>query len=64
MPMEIIKNGNLDYLKEIVKFKCDRCKCVFKANKDEYKIYANYGIDSYYTCNCSTCGYVINKDKK
>ncbi len=62
--MEIIKNGNLDYLKGIVKFKCDRCKCVFKADRGEYRIYSDYRNDSCYTCDCPTCGYAIHKAKK
>lgn len=63
-PMEIIKKGNLDYLKGIVKFKCDRCKCVFKANKGEYYILTDSRNGIYYTCDCPTCDYRVYKAKK
>lgn len=52
--MKIIQRGNLDLLKEIRKFECDRCGCIFEAEKGEYQVYSQYN-EPYYTCICPTC---------
>jgi len=36
--MKIIKEGNLDKLMKVKRFKCSYCDCIFTANKDEYII--------------------------
>lgn len=54
LKMKIIQRGNLDLLKEIRKFECDRCGCIFEAEKGEYQVYSQYN-EPYYTCICPTC---------
>lgn len=53
--MKIIKEGNVERLKETKMFECKRCGCVFKADRNEYQIGHHYN-DYYYTCVCPTCG--------
>lgn len=52
--MKIIQDGNLDKLKEIVRFTCKRCGCVFEAEKNEYKTSTQYN-ETYYICKCPFC---------
>ena len=54
--MEIIKQGDLDFLKKTKKFNCNSCGCIFMADRNEYE-YAGvqYNIQ-YYKHMCPTCG--------
>ena len=52
--MEIIKQGNLNLAKAIRTFRCDKCGCVFKAEKGEYQIRSHYN-DTLFVCECPTC---------
>ena len=36
--MKIIKNGNLEKSKQIKRFKCDNCGCVFETEKENISI--------------------------
>lgn len=53
-PMKIIKEGNKELLKKTKRFNCDKCGCVFEADKGEYKCYTQYNTDKYY-CVCPCC---------
>lgn len=53
--MKIIKEGNIERIKETKMFECKRCGCVFKADKGEYKVGSHYN-DIYFLCTCPTCG--------
>lgn len=54
--MRIIKEGNLDKLKNPVEFECSRCGCVFEATDDEYTIDGRYAT---YKCPC--CEHWVTK---
>ena len=46
--MKIIKEGNLDKLMRVKRFKCDYCDCIFTANHKEYIIDSQYNEEYYY----------------
>lgn len=52
--MKIIKEGNLDKLMRVKRFKCDYCDCIFTANHKEYIIDSQYN-EEYYYCICPCC---------
>lgn len=59
--MKIIKQGLGEEewkrkAKEIRRFKCDRCECIFEAEKSEYKSSSQYN-ETYYYCECPNCRY-------
>lgn len=55
--MKIIKPGDLSQLYKPITFKCDRCKCVFKADNTEYKHeYSQREDCDWYEIKCPTCG--------
>ena len=56
--MTIIREGNLDLLKEVKRFYCRRCQCVFDAEKTEYTTENQYN-ETYYKCTCPTCGNTV-----
>ncbi|MCM1276045.1 MAG: hypothetical protein NC299_11900 [Lachnospiraceae bacterium] len=53
--MEIIKNGDLNRLKRTIRFECNKCGCIFKANTDECTAEQQYN-DVYFYCGCPCCG--------
>ncbi len=53
--MKIIKEGNLDKLMKVKRFKCDYCDCIFTANHKEYIKDSQYN-EEYYYCICPCCG--------
>ncbi len=53
--MTIIVEGDLNRLKEIKRFNCRKCGCIFDAEKEEYKVSSQYN-EEYYSCICPTCG--------
>lgn len=52
--MKIIKEGNLNKLMRVKRFKCDYCDCIFTADKNEYIIDSQYN-EEYYYCTCPCC---------
>lgn len=52
--MIIIKKGDIQKMKKIVRFECRNCGCIFEAEKGEYKIDSQYN-DEYYSCECPFC---------
>lgn len=52
--MKIIKEGDLNKLKEIKHFECKKCGCIFEAEKDEYK-WGNQYNETYYYCKYPCC---------
>lgn len=54
--MEIIKHGDHEKLLQIMKFNCDNCGCIFKADKNEYSRESAPYNGVLYTCNCPECG--------
>ena len=53
--MIIIKQGDPDAIKNYKRFKCNRCGCIWKAEKGEYKFGSQYN-EGYYHMPCPTCG--------
>jgi len=58
--VKIIKEGNLDLLRKIVRFECDECGCVFEADKDSYEIASQYN-EQYYKVKCPYCTNLVVK---
>lgn len=65
--MIIEKHGDpdkIDMIHGILKFKCDDCGCVFKAESTEYEIHEAdpLGYDRpYTTCTCPDCGRTVRR---
>ena len=65
--MIIEKHGDadkIDAIRRIIKFECDDCGCVFKADSTEYEIHAAIplGCDRpYTTCKCPDCGRTVRR---
>ena len=57
--MEIIQKGNINAIKGNIQFECERCGCIFKADKDEYETMLDCHNELIYLCNCPTCGFVV-----
>lgn len=57
--MEIIQKGNIKAIEENIQFECEKCGCIFKADKYEYETILNCNNDLIYLCDCPTCGYVV-----
>lgn len=53
--MKIIKEGDLNKLKETKKFYCRACGCVFEADNEEY-IKEEQQLDVIFVCECPCCG--------
>lgn len=53
--MKIIKKGNLEKPKQIKRFQCDNCGCVFEAEKGEYKYVVATRNEEFYICECPYC---------
>jgi len=53
--MIIIRQGDPDAAKEYKRFECKRCRCVWIAEKGEYKSGMQYN-ELYYHSSCPTCG--------
>ena len=55
--MRIIKQGDLNRLKEIKRFECKACGCEFEADNTEYNHqYSQREMCSWYEIKCPTCG--------
>ena len=55
--MRILKAGDVERLKQIKKFECKTCGCVFEADNTEYKYQYSQRIDEgWYEVKCPTCG--------
>lgn len=61
--MKIIQDGNPDKLKEIVRFTCKKCDCIFEAEKGEYKTDSQYN-ETYYICECPFCHNSCSSNKQ
>lgn len=59
--MKVIKSGDIERTKKIKTFECEKCGCVFQANKNEYKTGEQYN-EVYYYCKCPTCKSTVYAD--
>lgn len=57
--MKIIKEGDPAKLITAKRFECNKCGCVFEADKDEYKSGMQYN-ETYFYCKCPFCGYTVS----
>ena len=57
--MEIIKPGNIEFLRKIKNFKCLYCGCEFKADKNEYENWGSWRNLQCYLSKCPTCGSAV-----
>lgn len=64
--MKIIKHGDVGCLKQIKRFECKSCGCIFEADNTEYKHeFSQREMCGWYETRCPTCKrYVtVNDDK-
>lgn len=54
--MKILVPGNVDLLKNAKQFRCDVCGCIWVANNEEYNTDFSTKNETYYICDCPTCG--------
>ena len=57
--MEIIKQGDMSRIFKAKIFICHYYGCEFKASSTEYQYSGMQHNQSYYKCNCPTCGRVV-----
>lgn len=54
--MRIIKHGDVNRLRQILRFECKSCGCVFEADNTEYKHdFSQREGCGWYTVPCPTC---------
>lgn len=53
--MKIIKQGNIEYTKKILRFECDECKTIFEAEKNEYKYCGDQKDGDCWVATCPLC---------
>ena len=53
--MKIIREGNLEAAKEIKRFECASCKCIFEADRDEYSRQVGSFNETMLTAKCPCC---------
>lgn len=54
--MRILKAGDVERLKQIKKFECQACGCVFEADITEYRYqYSQREGEGWYEVKCPTC---------
>jgi len=58
--MKIIKEGNSDWNKNPMTFKCLYCGCIFIACDSEYVMTDTYNNLVRYRCGCPCCGNDVN----
>ena len=57
--MKILVQGDLNRLKKIKKFSCDKCGCVFLADQNEYRNNSNQHDGTMFSINCPCCDSVL-----
>jgi hypothetical protein len=53
--MQIIKKGDLDRLKNSIRFNCKKCGCVFIADNDEYQKHFDQYQGNWIEIHCPCC---------
>lgn len=61
--MKIIKEGNLDKIKQTKRFECKICGCVFEADAGEYKLTFERNTEVAYA-KCPTCKSIAYEEKR
>ncbi len=54
--MLILREGRRELVMQKRRFECDNCKCVFIADKNEYRYKGNQLDGDIWSCNCPCCG--------
>lgn len=57
--MKILRDGKKELITRSRKFECDNCKCVFIADKNEYRYSGNQLDGDMWRCNCPCCGNTV-----
>lgn len=61
--MRIIKQGDVNRLKQIKRFECKSCGCIFEADNTEYKHeYSQREMCGWYAVRCPTCNKCVTVD--
>lgn len=56
MTVRIIRNGDLNKVKQTLKFECKACGCVFEADREDYKFeFSQRENTSWYEIKCPYC---------
>lgn len=54
--MRILREGQRELIMQSRRFECDNCKCVFIADKNEYRYRGNQREGDVWWCDCPCCG--------
>lgn len=57
--MRILREGQMELVERSRKFECDNCKCVFIADKNEYRYNGNQREGDIWQCDCPFCGKMV-----
>ncbi len=53
--MKIIKTGDLNLITKPIRFTCNKCKCIFEADNNEYKEFTNQLEGRWIVVYCPYC---------
>lgn len=59
--MKIIKEGTQAQIDKVKRFECDKCGCIFEADKTEYESTSQYN-ETHYHCTCPFCKAIAYKE--
>lgn len=54
--MRILREGQRELVMQSRRFECDTCKCIFIADKNEYRYDGNQRDGDVWMCDCPCCG--------
>lgn len=54
--MRILREEQRELVMQSRRFECDNCKCVFIADKNEYRYTGNQREGDVWWCDCPCCG--------
>lgn len=57
--IRIIQAGDMNLLKETLRFDCPYCNCIFEADKGDYTKEGNNKNEFYAYCICPTCSKTV-----
>lgn len=57
--MRILREGHRELVMQSRKFECDVCKCVFIADKNEYRYRGDQREGDAWRCDCPCCGKAV-----
>ena len=57
--MRILREGQRELITQPRRFECDTCKCIFIADKNEYRYSEDQREGDAWWCDCPCCGRVV-----